>query len=329
MNIVNVILSGGVGSRLWPLSRSNKPKQYLPLFSGKSLIDLTLERNMSLVGKVVIVGNEKTLEMNRAIKSSHEDIDLITEAVPRNTAAAIAFAAFACEPEDVLIVSPSDHLILNDQSYHEAICKAVSFALEGFIVTFGIVPTRPETGYGYIEANDDSVVSFHEKPNEALARKYIDNGNFLWNSGMFCFKAETLLNELIRYEPEIYSTSKLAWEKGKDGMLDLELSLSIPSKSIDYAVMERSNKLKVIKSHFEWNDMGSFESLYDYLIENGHPIDEQGNIAIGTEVKTKFLGLKNTIFVHTDDVNLILRKELSQDVKEIYDSITKTDPNLL
>lgn len=329
-SIIHVILTGGVGSRLWPLSRKSKPKQYLDIFDGKSLFEMTVDRNRNIADKVMVVGNIDNCHLSKNVlkKSDTAYIDII-ESTPRNTAAAIAFAAFASQGEDILIVTPSDHIIGKMERYEEAMQEAVEKASKGFIVTFGIVPTKPETGYGYIERKGDNVISFREKPNQVSARDYIAKGNFLWNSGMFCFKANVFLEELKMYAPEVYEKSKLAWENNNNGNLDLALSLDIPAISIDYAVMERSKKIKVVSSHFEWSDLGSFESVYDYLISIGHSVDENGNMVIGTTNYTAFIGLKDTIFVHTDNANLILKKEFSQDVKSVYNALEREESDLL
>ncbi|WP_312067468.1 mannose-1-phosphate guanylyltransferase [Empedobacter sp.] len=324
MKTVNVILSGGVGSRLWPLSRKSNPKQFLKLFSGKSLFQLTAERNASLVDEIMVVGNEEHIDWS---KDFLKDLDLpknyIIESQPRNTAAAIAFAAFAMNPEDIMIVTPSDHLIENQEEYDAAIKRAIDLAKNDFVVTFGIVPSKPETGYGYIEHQRENVLSFREKPNLDTAQEFIEKGNFLWNSGMFCFKAGILLEELKNYQPDVYSASKEAWNNAKDGVIDAGLSSRIPSISIDYAVMERSKKIKVVPARFRWNDLGSYESLYDYLKGEGHPVDNNGNMVIGTSIFSAFVGLSNTIVVVTDDALLLLQKEYAQDVKKVYNQLEK------
>ncbi|MBZ4041978.1 mannose-1-phosphate guanylyltransferase [Flavobacterium hibisci] len=328
--ITHVILTGGVGSRLWPLSRKSQPKQYLEIFEGKSLFEMTVERNSYLANKVMVVGNADNHHLSgKVMEKSNTSYINIVEATPRNTAAAIAFAAFASNPDDILIVTPSDHIIDKMEDYNNAIDQAILKAKEGFIVTFGIIPTKPETGYGYIESKDDKVISFREKPNETTAKDFIAKGNFLWNSGMFCFKASVLLNELKQFQPEVYEKSKIVWESNKKGFLDLESSLEIPSISIDYAVMERSKRIKVVPASFSWSDLGSFESVYDYLVSKGHPVDKDGNMVIGCEKHTTFLGLKNTIFVYTETANLILQKENSQDVKDIYSELEKQNSELL
>ena len=329
-SITQVILTGGIGSRLWPLSRKSQPKQYLNIFDGKSLFEMTVNRNRTIANKVIVVGNIDNCHLSKAVlnKANKSYIDII-ESTPRNTAAAIAFAAFASKPEDILVVTPSDHIIGEMKHYKNAILEAVEKALNGFIVTFGIIPIRPEIGYGYIERDGDDVLSFREKPSQELAREFIANGNFLWNSGMFCFKASVFLEELQLYAPEVYEKAKIAWENNEHGNLDLDLSMDIPSISIDYAVMERSKKIKVVSSKFTWSDLGSFESVYDYLRTIGHPVDDNGNMVIGTNNYTAFLGLQDTIFVHTDTANLILKKECSQDVKNVYGALEKINSDLL
>ncbi|KQB41529.1 Mannose-1-phosphate guanylyltransferase [Flavobacterium aquidurense] len=291
---------------------------------------MTVERNSHLANKVMVVGNVDNHHLSgKVMDKTNTSYINIVEATPRNTAAAIAFAAFASNPDDILIVTPSDHIIDKMEDYNKAINDAVLKAQDGFIVTFGIIPTKPETGYGYIESKGDRVVSFREKPNETTAKEFISKGNFLWNSGMFCFKASVLLDELKQFQPDVYEKSKAVWEANENGFLDLDLSLEIPSISIDYAVMERSKKIKVVPAAFSWSDLGSFESVYDYLISKNHPVDKNGNMVIGSGKHTTFLGLKNTIFVYTDTANLILQKENSQDVKDIYSALEKINSDLL
>ena len=329
-HIIHVVLTGGVGSRLWPLSRKSYPKQYLSLFKEGSLFEMTINRNQSLCGQVIVVGNRDNHNLSRDVmeNNSIEYIDIV-EATPRNTAAAIAFAAFAAQPDDILIVTPSDHVIVGEQAYAEAIQAGIEKANKGYIVTFGIQPTRPETGYGYIEYKEDKVLSFREKPNQDTAEDFIERGNFLWNSGMFCFRADTFLAELQTFEPKVYATALAAWQHRQNGELDLALSKEIPSISIDYAVMERSKKIRVVATSFQWSDLGSFESMYDYLKQTGHPVDENGNMVIGTDIYTAFVGLKDSILVHTKDAILVLQKEKSQDVKKIYNTLERHQSKLI
>lgn len=331
MSIINVILSGGVGSRLWPLSRKSQPKQYLPIFDSETLFQKTIKRNSGFCDKVMVVGNCDNFELSRKDLTSAEVSGYveIIEACPRNTAAAIAFAAFAADRSDILFVTPSDHLIESGPNYQLAVDRAIQLAQEGFIVTFGLKPTKPETGFGYIEAAGEEVKGFREKPNLETAEAFLKNGNFFWNSGMFCFQAGVYLDELKSYESQLYAASKTAYNAAQDGKLDFELSMQIPSISVDYAVMEKTKKIKVVPSEFAWSDMGSFESIYSHFKKEGHAVDSQGNMVIGTSLHTEFVGLRDTILVQTPDAILVLKKEHAQDVKKIYERLDKELPALV
>jgi mannose-1-phosphate guanylyltransferase len=331
MKIYQVVLTGGVGSRLWPLSRVSKPKQYLNLFSDHSLFELAVQRNSKFSEAIMVVGNKgnRDLSAEGMQKLGIETYIDIVEATPRNTAPAIAFAAFAARPEDILLVTPADHIISADEKYDEAINEAISLAQLGNIVTFGVAPSRPETGYGYIEYKGQEVLSFREKPDSGTAEEFIQSGNFLWNSGMFSFKAGVFLEELRKYQPEVYAKSLESWKTSNDGCLGMDASMKIPSISVDYAVMEVSEKIKVVKANFDWSDMGSFESFYDYLLGEGHLVDENGNMVIGSNKFTAFVGLENSILVCSEDANLVLSKEASQGVKNIYQNLEKNNSILI
>lgn len=330
MKVINVILTGGVGSRLWPLSRKNKPKQYLDLFDGKSLFQQTVLRNKECCDELMVVGNIDNFELSNKALADLEitSYQQIIEATPRNTAAAIAFAAFNANPDDVLLVTPSDHLIEDLDIYHQSVRQAIQMSREGSIVTFGLKPTKPETGYGYIQIKNNKVLGFREKPNEETAKDFLKQGSFYWNSGMFCFRASVFLEELKELEPEVYRSAKLVFEGKENNKLSLDVSLEIPSISVDYAVMERTKKLQAVIGAFKWSDMGSFESVYDYLVNIGHPIDKNGNMVIGSNIHTEFLGLKKCILVVTNDAILILKKEKAQDVKKIYEKFDQTNKYL-
>lgn len=330
MKVINVILSGGVGSRLWPLSRKSKPKQYLPLFDGKSLFELTVKRNQSVCDQLLVVGGIDNYQLSREHlkQSSPEGFVEVVEACPRNTAAAIAFASFSVNKEDILLITPSDHLIEGDELYEEALSKAIQLAKEGFIVTFGLVPTKPETGFGYIEYSGNEVISFREKPTLEMAEEFIRRGDFLWNSGMFCFSAGLYLEELKKHAPEVYSTAFEALRKAEKGFLPLEECLKIPSISIDYAVMEKSDKIKVVPSSFTWSDMGSFEALYDFTREKKQN-NNSTNLAINSRKHVEFIGVDNVILIETDDAILVLNKDNAQEVKKVYERLEKENPELL
>ena len=212
MKTINVILSGGVGSRLWPLSRKSRPKQYLPIFEDQTLFQRTAVRNREFCDLTMIVGNADNylLSRNDLEHAGITDYREIIEACPRNTAAAIAFAAFSTNREDILFVTPSDHLIPQHTSYSAAVSRAIQLAKEGFVVTFGLKPSSPETGFGYIEARGEEVLSFREKPDFITAQGFLEKGNFYWNSGMFCFRAGVYLDELHHFEPELFQAAQRA-----------------------------------------------------------------------------------------------------------------------
>ena len=329
--IQHVLLTGGVGSRLWPLSRQSRPKQYLNIFSDNSLFELAVKRNAAFSDGLIVVGNRGNRQLSEAglQKLGITEYTDIVEATPRNTAPAIAFAAFAANQDDILLVTPADHIIKEGPEYSMAVQKAIDLAQQDNIVTFGIQPTKPETGFGYIEFRENEVLSFREKPDLETAQNFIATGNFLWNSGMFCFKAGIFLEELKKHTPEVYQKSLEAFEAAKDHHLEETSSLEIPSISVDYAVMEKSDRIKVVPSSFEWSDMGSFEAVYDYLKEQGHPVDEFDNMVIGSDSYTAFIGLQNSILVFTEDANLVLQKEASQDVKNIYQKLEQEQSLLI
>lgn len=332
MVIVHVILSGGVGSRLWPVSRKSMPKQYIPMFGDKSLFQLTAERNCGLTNEVLVVGNKDNYLLSQAdlLRAGVHEFSEIIEAAPRNTAAAIAFAAFNLNREDIILVTPSDHIITNDLAYQASIRESISLAQQGYLVTFGIKPSKPETGYGYIQHRGNEVLAFLEKPDISTAELFVKQGNYLWNSGMFCFKAGIYLEELQNFEREIYETAKQTWEARSNSFLPEAETLTIPSVSIDYAVMERSEKIKVVEGTFGWSDLGSFESIWEHWENQGEVHHfKQNNCVVGCTKHVEFLGVNNLMLVETPDAILILDKSNSQDVKKIYERLEKEIPELV
>ncbi|MDT0686069.1 mannose-1-phosphate guanylyltransferase [Autumnicola psychrophila] len=329
--VSHVILTGGIGSRLWPLSRQSKPKQYLEIFSEKSLFEMAIERNRLFSKQLIIVGNRSNQELSKKIlrKLDLNNFLNIVESTPRNTAPAIAFAALSADPEDILLVTPADHIIEEGENYTTAVQKAIELAEKDFLVTFGVQPAVPETGYGYIEFNDDKVLSFREKPDKQSAESFLKAGNFLWNSGMFCFKAGVYLNELQKFAPEVYHLSFQAWQAAEEGYLDFDVSRNIPSISVDYAVMEKSDRIKVVPANFKWSDMGSFEAVYEYFKSQGYTTDSNANMQLGEIKPTFFVGLNNCILISTKDANLVVSKEASQDVKMIYSYLEQNYPELI
>lgn len=326
--MTNLILCGGSGTRLWPLSRTLMPKQFLKLFDDLSLFQLTCKRNRSLCKQVHIISNEEQyfLALDQLEELNLKTNDFLLEPIGKNTAPAIALACFALNKEEIVLVTPSDHLIKNEKAYLSAVKKAKEEAKKDNLVTFGITPTSPNTGYGYIEADGLRVKKFHEKPSLKKAQEYVREGNYYWNSGMFCFKAGVFLEELKLHAKEIYLTCKEAY-KNKKGTnpirIQKELMDKIPSNSIDYAVMEKSKKVKVIPSDISWSDVGSFDALANEL-----PNDKNNNLIIAENKTIKLIDIKDTIVVDTNDALLLCKKGSSQQVKEVQAKLKQENEEL-
>lgn len=327
----NIILCGGSGTRLWPISRTRMPKQFVKLFNKKSLFQLTIERNSKITDNQFIISNleQYFLALGQLEELDKVEKNYLLEPMGRNTAPAIALACFALDKEEIVLVTPSDHLIKKEDKYLEVVKEAEDLAKENNLVTFGIKPTRPETGFGYIEASENEVKAFHEKPDFQTAKRYLDSGNYYWNSGMFCFKAGVFLEELKKYSLGIYEASKEAYLNSKKANpIRIEHSdmKNIPSDSIDYAVMEKSNIVKVVASDIDWSDLGSFDSLCDELPkdENGNSlnenyisIDSNNNFVYGNDRKIATVDIEDCIIIDTKDALLISKKGSSQKVKDI------------
>jgi len=335
--IINVILSGGSGTRLWPLSRTSKPKQFLQLFEGKSLFQHTMLRNKSVAGEFMLITNEA--QFDAAEKQGEElGIDIahkIIEPVGRNTAPAITLAALSVDKDAILFVTPSDHMTADAAEYEACVSSAIELANENNIVTFGIKPTEPHTGYGYIEFEKEEVIQFREKPSAKDAQLFLEKGNFYWNSGVFCFKASVFLDELKKYHPEMLAACKKALPTIKNGVVGLEEMKNIPADSIDYAVLEHSNLIKTVASNFYWTDLGSFDAIINYF-EEGNEVDnlqelknENGNSFVFSKKKVVGAEIANLIVVDTEDSILLLPRSKSDLVKGIYNNIKKSNKELL
>lgn len=327
--MTNIILCGGSGTRLWPISRTLMPKQFVRLFNNKSLFQLTVERNSKVCNSQFIVSNAEQyfLAQDQLEELNKSNNKYLLEPLGRNTAPAIALACFALPEEEMVLVTPSDHLIKNEEEYQKVIERAKELANEGNLVTFGIKPTFAETGFGYIESSGETVKAFHEKPSFETATKYLKAGNYYWNSGMFMFKAGVFLEELKKYSLEIYETSKIAFDNKQlitNNQLRIthEFMSAIPEDSIDYAVMEKSNKVKVVPSDINWSDVGSFDSLANEL-QN----DKNNNLVISNK-PVELIDVQDFIIVDTDDALLISKKGSSQKVKDIVSRLKKENIEL-
>jgi len=342
--MTHILLCGGSGTRLWPISRKLMPKQFVKLFDTLSLYQLTQLRNAKVASKSIIVSNDQqyflAIDQSAELNALKTQQRYVLEPVGRNTAPAIALACFDVAPDEIVLVTPADHLIKDEAAYVAAVEKAEKLAEAGNLVTFGITPAYPETGFGYIEADGENVRSFKEKPDAATAQRYIDAGNFYWNSGMFCFQAGVFLQELEKYAPDIYAQSKAAYENAhNDGMLRVKYDdmAAIPEESIDYAVMERSDLIKVVGADIGWSDVGSFDALDAELPKDSSgntstpnllAVDAHNNLVIATERTVAAVDVDDLIIVDTPDALLVSRKGSSQKVKEVVSRLKASGSEL-
>lgn len=336
--MTNIILCGGSGTRLWPISRTLMPKQFVKLFDDKSLFQLTVERNSKVCDSQFIVSNTEQyfLALDQLEELNKTKNKYLLEPIGRNTAPAIALASMSLPKDELVLVTPSDHLIKDEMEYSKVLKKARDLANENNLVTFGITPTFAETGFGYIEANKLDVKAFHEKPDFDTASSYLKAGNYYWNSGMFCFKAGIFLDELKKYSPEVYETSLKAFNNShQDSVIRIKHNdmLNIPEDSIDYAVMEKSSIVKVVPSDISWSDVGSFDALFEELpkdkdnntLNDKHiSIDSKNNLIYGKDKYIATIDIEDLIVVDTGDALLVSKKASSQKVKEVVKEIKKT-----
>ncbi|MDD2358607.1 MAG: mannose-1-phosphate guanylyltransferase/mannose-6-phosphate isomerase [Thiovulaceae bacterium] len=335
--MVNIILCGGNGTRLWPISRALMPKQFVKLFDDKSLFQLTVKRNRVLCDSQYIISNAEQyfLALDQLEELEEVNNQYLLEPIGRNTAPAIALACFSLAPEEIVLITPSDHLIKNEVEYERVLIQAKVLAEQDNLVTFGINPSFAETGFGYIEADGYDVLAFHEKPDFTTATSYINAGNYYWNSGMFCFKAGVFLEELKNCSPNIYNASLIAFTNAnKEDIIRVKLDdmLAIDEDSIDYAVMEKSSKVKMVPSNIDWSDLGSFDALYDELPkdrdgntlnENYISVDSKNNLVYGNDRKIATVDIEDLIIIDTMDALLLSKKGSSQKVKKIVKEISK------
>lgn len=352
MKVYNVIMAGGGGTRFWPLSRQEVPKQLINLSGQDALINETINRidELSCKEDLFIVTNEKQVDALKDIVKDKCIFDnILPEPCARNTAAAIGFAAFNIMKkygDGIMCVYPADHYIKDEEGFRNVLNKAISVARDNDkLVTIGITPTFPSTGYGYINFDKDStlvenaheVLEFVEKPSYEVAKGYVDSKKYVWNSGMFVWKVSKILEDFKRYLPKVYEKLALiADDMGTDREQESINNIypTIPSISIDYGVMERSNDVLVVPGDFGWNDVGSWDSLGAI-----YPTDEEGNIKRGENITIDTnnsiiysddklittIGVKDLIVVSTNDAVMVCRKDKAQDVKKIVDVLKERD----
>jgi mannose-1-phosphate guanylyltransferase / mannose-6-phosphate isomerase len=346
--LIPTIICGGSGSRLWPVSREQLPKPFIRLDDGESLLQKAFLRGISLpnVSDVMTVTNR---ELFFKIEDEYREVDHLTnspigtsfilEPFGRNTAPAVAAASLqAAEShgEDaILLVLAADHLIADQQSFADAVAKACELAVKGRIVTFGIQPTAPETGYGYIESNGHDVIRFVEKPTLDKAQDYLASGDFLWNSGMFCFSAGTMLKEMALHCPEILETTKNCLQQARKAsgkeFVQIEINpehfKDVPDDSIDYAVMEKTRNVAVVACDIGWSDIGCWRALGDLTAPDSDNNRIQGDVIAqdtrNCTIKSEgrmvgAVGVENLIIIDTHDALLVADKSRAQDVKKIY-----------
>jgi mannose-1-phosphate guanylyltransferase / mannose-6-phosphate isomerase len=343
MAVVPVLLSGGSGTRLWPLSRTRVPKQLQRLTGDDSMIQATARRLAGApdVGAPVVVCNTRDeAEIVRQLTEIGRPPALVLcETEGRNTAPAVLAAALSLAPDDVMLVLPADHVITDEGAFRQAVVVAVEAALAGELVTFGIVADRPETGYGYIEVGESAgpvhrVSRFVEKPAAATAERYLASGRHLWNSGMFVFRVRVLVEEMRRHAPEVVGAVEPAVEAAGTGPVRTlgGSFLQSPAISVDYAVMERTDRAVVIPLDAGWSDVGSWASLWEIADR-----DTQGNAVLGDVVLegvtgsyvragdrlVAVVGLEGVVVVDTGDAVLVAARDRAQDVKQLVERLVR------
>lgn len=351
--LIPVILSGGAGTRLWPVSRRAHPKPFMELVDGQTLAEKTLLRAKAVTrnAPVITVTSRDyyfyTRDLYASIKNNTGDEHFLLEPMGRNTAPAIALAAMCVRDtygeNASMLVMPADHLIKDLRNFEACVHEAQKLSDEGFLVTFGIHPTHAETGYGYIRQGDEltpgggyRVAEFVEKPDEATAVKYLESGEYYWNSGMFCFQASAFLASLARHAPDVLKATERVWEATAKDQVPIEFPAELfsdcPSISVDYAVMERADNTAVVASDFGWSDIGSWKAISE-LYES----DESGNRIRGKAIMVgstecfvqgedrviAAVGVKNLIIVDTGDAVLVTDRNQAQDVKEVVSQLSK------
>ena len=337
--VIPVVLSGGSGSRLWPKSRQHYPKQLHRLYGDKTMLQHTIWRTKHLSGApIVICNNEQRFMVAEQIHALGLSAEIILEPVARNTAPAIVIAALrALEINEraVIAVFPADHLIQDQPAFEAALNQAILAAEKNSLVTFGVVPTHPETGYGYIKTGiagelASSIAAFVEKPNLETAKEYVASGDYFWNSGMFVFCAKTLIDECKKYHPAMLESCKLSL---KHAEVDLDFKRlhgpsfeSCESESIDYAIMERTQKAQMVPLQAGWSDVGSWEALWEVSEKDSRQnvafgdvyCHDSNNCYISSEGRlVALIGVHDLVVVETADSVMVLNKSRSQDVKHI------------
>lgn len=348
--ITPVIMAGGSGSRLWPLSRTHYPKQFISLVNDDSMLQNTINRldKLSKDQPIVICNNDHRFMVAEQLRELDvKNASIILEPIGRNTAPAIALAALQAisgGQDPLLLVLAADHVITNEQAFIDSVNNAVMAAERGMLVTFGIVPTHPETGYGYIKQGDSfdngifAVEAFVEKPDFKTAQHYLEQGTYSWNSGMFLFKASTYLSELKKYNSSIFDICQVAMSSSYTDLdfirISKELFSQCPDDSIDYAVMEKTDKAVVIPMDAGWSDVGSWSALWDVHEKDGNGNATRGDVILDSTSNSYIyaqnklvttVGVDNLVIVETKDAVLVANKDKVQDVKNIVNQLKQQE----
>ena len=341
--MTNILLCGGSGTRLWPISRTLMPKQFIKLFDDRSLFQLTALRNSEICDRTFVITNidHYYLAMDQVENLNITNFKYLLESVGRNTAPAITLACLALDPNEVVLVTPSDHLIKDVKEYQKSVKVAKELAEQNFLVTFGIKPSSTATGFGYIESFSGDVKAFYEKPDYERAVKFLKDQNFYWNSGMFVFKAGVFLDQMKIFAPEILEACKLAFNNAKKDEFDIKIDTTdmqnIPQNSIDYAVMEKSDIVKMVALDASWSDLGSFDSLDEQLPKdtNGNTINSDlvqinshNNLILSSGKKIALIDVDDLTVVDTKDALLISKKSSSQKVKNVVEILKEESSEL-
>ncbi len=341
MNICAVVMAGGSGTRLWPMSRAKRPKQFLNLYGDETMLQATFNRltDLNIESSITICNNDHRFFVAEQLREINLETKIILEPTGKNTAPAIALSAFCSDDDPLLLVLSADHLIKYKENFTQAVNRAIPIAEDGKLVVFGVAPDNPNTGYGYIKKGTNykegfEVQSFKEKPKLTKAKEYLSSKEYFWNSGMFLIKASIYLEELKKYEPDIYEICKSATKNPIDDLdftrIDEKIFSKCPSNSIDFAVMEKTSEAVMVEMDAGWNDIGSWSSIWDVSDKDSNSNAILGDV-IMHDVSNSYIradnsvvaavGVDDLIIIVSQEVVLVAKKNKSQDISAIVQKL--------